>query len=107
MLNILTKCAELTLLLLNSEVQFLKGLQTFNAVISVMFGKELQPKYTHLLKAYVCSFLEPNEKFGVLFIHKVHGVLQHFEEFVALTGKGGGTIYAFSAIPSFMAQRKK
>ncbi len=52
-----------------------------------MFEKELQPQHADLLKAIAHSFLEPNEKFGVPFTTKLHVVLQHLEEFVALAGR--------------------
>ncbi len=81
MLKILTLYFELTSLFLGPLVPFIQGLQTFNAVISAMFGKELQPQYAGLLKAFAHSFREPNEKFGVPLTPKVHVVLQHLEEF--------------------------
>ncbi len=40
-----------------------------------------------VLKAFVHSFLEPNDNFGVLFMLRVHVVLQHLEEIVGLTGR--------------------
>ncbi len=87
MLKILTLSFELTSLFLGPQVPFIQGLQSFNAVISAMFGKELQPQYADLLKAFAHSFLGPNEKFAVPFMPKLHVVLQHLEEFVALTGR--------------------
>ncbi len=81
MLKILTLYFELTSLFPGSGVPFIQGLQTFNAVISALFGKELQPQYAGLLKAFAHSFLEPNEKFGVPFTTKMHVVLQHLGEF--------------------------
>ncbi len=52
-----------------------------------MFGQELQPQYADVLKAFAHSFHQPNEKFVVPFTPKVHVVLQHLEEFVALAGR--------------------
>ncbi len=86
MLKILAWCLELTSLIPGSEVPFIQGLQTFSTV-SAMFEKELQPQYADLLKAIAHSFLGPNGKFGVPFTTKLHVVLQHLEEFVALTGR--------------------
>ncbi len=55
-----------------------------------MFGKKLQPQYADTLKASASSFHELNEKYGVSYTPKVYVVLQHLEEFVALTGRRFG-----------------
>ncbi len=51
-----TKCTERTFFLPYSEVLFTQGVQPFNTVISAMPGKQLQPQYADLLKAYAYRF---------------------------------------------------
>ncbi len=74
----------------DSEAPFIQCLQKFNAVITAMFGQKLQSQYAYSLKAFAICFHELNEKFGAPYTPKVHVVLQHLEEFVAVTGRTFG-----------------